>query len=293
MQGVVTIMGDCNCHLGHLCSGRSTSNPDDRGKLIHDFLNHFNLFPVNLDDHCTDPEETFRTDDGKHSSTVDFIFIPLALSNSVVKACVFDWDAENLSDHIPVEVCISLVDPGPESEHTLRTKSYARKSIQWYKLSDVQIDTHYSKPLSDALSSFSLDDDIETCFQNLTDTIWSVSDENLKVKLNKNQRYFRLPSDVNKVKVELNHLHKLWKANDSLYHGMHFQVLQEKKAEYRHVLRSFLTEKENESISHLCNAVDVSKKLFWNRLKKSQGVGRKVSCFIVNDEIISGDNAII
>ena len=28
-------------------------------------------------------------------------------------------------------------------------------------------------------------------------------------------------------------------------------------------------------------------------LKKSQGVGRKSSCFIVNDEIISGDNAII
>ena len=28
-------------------------------------------------------------------------------------------------------------------------------------------------------------------------------------------------------------------------------------------------------------------------LKKSQGVGRKSSCFIVNDEVISGDNAII
>ena len=245
----------------------------------------------------TGPVETFRTDYDKHSSTVDFIFIPLALSNSVVKACVFDLDAENLSDHIPVEVCISLADPGPESEHTLGTKSYARKSIQWYKLSDVQIDTHYSKPLSGALSSFSLDDDIETCFQGLSDTIWSVFDENLKIKPSKNQatkkRYFRLPSDASKVKVELNHLHKLWKANGSLYHGMHFQVLQEKKAEYRRVLRSFLTEKENASILHLCNAADVSEKLFWNVLKKSQGVGKKSSCFIVNDEIISGDNAII
>ena len=74
---------------------------------------------------------------------------------------------------------------------------------------------------------------------------------------------------------------------------MHFQVLQEKKDEYRNVLCSFLTEKENESISHLCNAADVSEKLFWNMLKKSQEVGRKSSCFIVNDEIISGDNAII
>ena len=51
MQGVVNIMGGFNCHLGHLCGGRSTNNPDDRGKLIHDFLNHVNLFPVNLDDH--------------------------------------------------------------------------------------------------------------------------------------------------------------------------------------------------------------------------------------------------
>ena len=54
-----------------------------------------------------------------------------------------------------------------------------------------------------------------------------------------------------------------------------------------------MTEKENENISHLCNAADVSEKLFWSMLKKSQGVGRKSSCFIVNDEIISGDNAII
>ena len=54
---------------------------------------------------------------------------------------------------------------------------------------------------------------IETCFQNLTDTIWSVSDENLKVKLSKNQVTKSVISDyqvtdVNKVKVELNHLHK-------------------------------------------------------------------------------------
>ena len=181
--------------------------------------------------------------------------------------------------------CISLLDSRPESACILGTKSCAIKSIQWCKLSDVQIDTHYTKPLCDALSSFSLDDDIETCFQNLTGTIWSVSDENLKVKLSKNQatkkNYFTLPNDVNKIKVELNHLHKLWKDNGSLYHGMHFQVLQEKKAEYRCVLRSFLTEKENENISHLCNATDVSEKLFWNMLKKSQGVGRKSSCFIV------------
>ena len=39
MQGMVTIMGDFNRHLGHLCGGRSTSNPDNRRKLIHDFLN--------------------------------------------------------------------------------------------------------------------------------------------------------------------------------------------------------------------------------------------------------------
>ena len=86
------------------------------------------------------------------------------------------------------------------------TTSYARKSIQWYKLSDVQIETHYTKPLCDALSSFSLDDDIETCFQNLTDTIWSVSDENLKVKLSNNQVPKRIILDyqVMQIKSRLN-----------------------------------------------------------------------------------------
>ena len=113
MQGIVTIMGDFNCHLGHLCGGHSISNPDDRGKLIHDLLTHFSHYLVNLDDRCTGPVETFRSDDCRHSSTVDFI--SLALSNSVIKASVFDWDAENLLDHIPVEVCISSSDSRPES----------------------------------------------------------------------------------------------------------------------------------------------------------------------------------
>ena len=77
---------------------------------------------------------------------------------------------------------------------------------------------------------------------------------------------------------------------------MHFQVLQEKKAEYRCVVRSFLNEKENENISQLCNAANISEKLFWSMLKESQGsynLVRKSSCFIVNDEIISGDNTIM
>ena len=96
----------------------------------------------------------------------------------------------------------------------------------------------YAQILSLLLALFILQfgnyDDIITCFQNLTDTIWSVSYENLKVKPSKNRAtkkpYFRLPNDVNKIKVELKNLHKLWKDNGSLNHGMHFQVLQEKKA---------------------------------------------------------------
>ena len=88
-------------------------------------------------------------------------------------------------------------------------------------------------------------------------------------------------SFVQSLEVELNNLHKLWKDNGSLIHGMHFQVLQEKKAECKCVLRSFLTEKENENISHLCNAANISEK-FWSMLKVSQGViqfGQEVILF--------------
>ena len=72
-----------------------------------------------------------------------------------------------------------------------------------------------------------------------------------------------------------------------------FRPCRSKKAKYRCVLHSFLTGKENKNISNLCNAADISEKLFWSMLKKSQGIGRKSSCFIVNYVIISGDNAII
>ena len=60
--------------------------------------------------------------------------------------------------------------------------SYDRKHISWQKYSMQQISNLYTSLLSAALKDFICCDDLDTCFQQLNDIIWKVSESNMNVK---------------------------------------------------------------------------------------------------------------
>ena len=51
-------MGDLNGDLGNSLGDKSLKEPNERGKLLLDFTNYFNLCPINLLTICDGPLET-------------------------------------------------------------------------------------------------------------------------------------------------------------------------------------------------------------------------------------------
>ena len=90
--------------------------------------------------------------------------------------------AKNLSDHVPVAVSIKLSVLNQSIDQDADLPSIGRKHISWQKYSMQQISKVYTSPLSAALKDFVCCDDLDTCFQQLNDIIWKISESNMKVK---------------------------------------------------------------------------------------------------------------
>ena len=98
----VLVMGDLNGDLGNSLGDKGLKEPNEHGKLLLDFANYFNLCPINLLTICDGPLETYFSHCGKYRSTIDYIFLPNCLQNSIVMSKTFDLDIDNTSDHQPV-----------------------------------------------------------------------------------------------------------------------------------------------------------------------------------------------
>ena len=100
--GFVIVMGDFNGNLGNSLGERGHYAPNDRGVKLLDFANYFNLCPTNLLSTCGGPLETFVSHCGRFKSTIDYIFLPNCLFDSIVSSKVFEQTIDNTSDHLPL-----------------------------------------------------------------------------------------------------------------------------------------------------------------------------------------------
>ena len=77
-QGITVILAEFSGALGYFGGDRISSEPNDRGRLILEFLNFFNLKAVNFDSVCTGLTDTSFSFDGRFSSAIDLIVVPRA-----------------------------------------------------------------------------------------------------------------------------------------------------------------------------------------------------------------------
>ena len=150
-----------------------------------------------------------------------------------------------------------------------------------------QISNLYTSPLSAVLKDFICCDDLNTCFQQLSDIIWKVSESNMKVKSFRNsvkkdsRSKFQLPDNIKFLKKELNSCHQLWTSNGSDTCNQIFDDYKELRSQYRSSLRHFVISQENEKIKTLCKASEVDEKLFWKMLKACERKQRpKENCLL-------------
>ena len=110
-----------------------------------------------------------------------------------------------------------------------------------------------------------------------------------KSKLKKKKTVPRLPQGVRNIKRELNAAFNQWKSETQPTDSVsYFHYRNKKKAKYRHALRHFTVDKENEKIAMLCDTLGVDEKQFWQMIKPKRTI-RSGSHFILNGRVLSSD----
>ena len=77
VDGFVIIFGDFNGDLGNSLGDKGKKEPNDRGLLLLDFADFFNICPVNLLKQCKGTLESFNSHYRRYHSTLDYIFLPV------------------------------------------------------------------------------------------------------------------------------------------------------------------------------------------------------------------------
>ena len=158
VQGYTILMGDFNCDLGNSMGDRAPHEPNQRGLKLAEFANYFNLCPVNLLKQCSGPVYTYHSYCGPYRSTIDYIFLPNCLFNSIVSVKTLELDIDNTSDHLPVQTSIILPDLSFNKLSSVNNaESSSKNKILWSKFSHEEIHEKYVNPLLYDLEYFQLD----------------------------------------------------------------------------------------------------------------------------------------
>ena len=147
VQGYTILMGDFNCDLGNSMGDRAPYEPNQRGLKLAEFANYFNLCPVNLLKQCSGPVYTYHSYCGRYRSTIDYIFLPNCLFNSIVSVKTLELDIDNTSDHLPVQTSIILPDLSFKKLSSVKhAESSSKNKILWTKFSHEEIHEKYVNP---------------------------------------------------------------------------------------------------------------------------------------------------
>ena len=84
------LVGDLNCHLGHLGGSRSDEDPNQRGVLWKDMLDRHSLFTASLGALSSGPIHTYSS--GGHSTTLDYVIGNAALAELLQSCKTLDDD---------------------------------------------------------------------------------------------------------------------------------------------------------------------------------------------------------
>ena len=157
--GFVIVMGDFNGNLGNSLGERGHYAPNDRGVKLLDFANYFNLCPTNLLSTRRGPLETFVSHCGRFKSTIDYIFLPNCLFDSIVSSKVFEQTIDNTSDHLPVKLEINYsVNSCAALSVDNSSNTGVRDKIRWSKFTMENILTSYASPIAEELNNMNLAD---------------------------------------------------------------------------------------------------------------------------------------
>ena len=94
------IVGDLNCHLGHLGGSRSSDSPNSRGLQWKELIDHHSLYVPSQSHLARGPVHTYHC--SSVSTTVDYVLGNLPLSTGLLACDTLEDHPLNTSDHLPI-----------------------------------------------------------------------------------------------------------------------------------------------------------------------------------------------
>ena len=102
----VLVMGDLNCHLGHLGGPKSSDSPNSRGVKWKQVIDHHCLYVPSLSSLAQGPVHTYQCSD--ISTTLDYVLGNQATSVALSSCDTVEDHPLNTSDHLPLVTKLSV-----------------------------------------------------------------------------------------------------------------------------------------------------------------------------------------
>ena len=167
------IVGDFNCHLGHLGGPRSSDTPNSRGLQWKELIDHHSLHVPSLCHFAQGPVHTYHC--SSVSTTVDYVLGNLPLSTGLLACETLEDHPLNTSDHLPI---VTKLDFKPLLSST--KVSNCCPPLDWTRsLSDGSADTYAAlsddmvRPLMDR--DYSSIEELEKDISHVCDTLLAIS----------------------------------------------------------------------------------------------------------------------
>ena len=157
---------------------------------------------------------------GRYHTTLDYIFVPNCLSSSITTAKTFEADPDNISDHLPIHLTLTINHNFVSSTGNSQ-RSNKRPKIKSSKFSLEVINTQYVTPLLHDLENGDIDFSdpgkaADKISKLITHHSASLADPDVVTAKRKNKRnvYVRLPEDVKTARSHCKAAFESWKNND-------------------------------------------------------------------------------
>ena len=286
------LLGDFNCDI--------TDKYHPFYPLLNSFINKHDMMSSFEKCDTFQPGTSFTRFDARSRSLLDFIFISRGLASSVMTVKIGDYH-DNLSDHLPVELELSVSFASPRPPNAQRPHD----QIIWSKLSNADLD-RFSTTMELALDLISIPQcvvhgncmcfngehmlQIEHYFSKLLEAI-ELADATLPRSCFRALKPF-WTKELSACKSKSVHSHRKWLEQNKPMHGPVYDTYIKCRAEYRGLLRNEKRGKEISQNDKLYKSlVDKNQVKFWQTWKSMSQVNEPPSTRIdghtTDDDIAS------
>ena len=148
-----------------------------------EFIQNFNMSPVNLTILAKGSLFTFRSENGEHQSVIDYIFVPNLFINCTISSFMHEWTINDLSDHVPVTMTFDCEVALPAHVDPVQGFPLDVRHISWDKLNESGTHEYFTKPLTNLLNALDFSSLNASAFVRLPlGLIWRTCKDNVTVK---------------------------------------------------------------------------------------------------------------